>query len=331
MTKLLVSLACTQTDRAAPILDGRVDIAGCGVVPLPGVTQEIFKQVLDEQAFDIAEMSMSTQIVTLAQGTNDYTAIPIFLSRAFRHSSIYIRTDRGINRPEDLKGRKIGVQQFQQTIGLWVRGILGDEHGVKTEDVTWMNGGLEAPGGGERLKLDLPHQISLSPIPKHESLNNMLAEGTLDAVIATKPPSCFAKGHPNVGRLFPDYRAAEVDYFKRSGAFPIMHCVVIRNSLIDEHPWLPREVFKAFVKAKAIAMAELTQVNILRVTLPWVAESAQDVTKLMGTNPWVYGLKDSAHELEAMLQYAHKDGLTRDLLAPEDLFHPSTLDLKDAL
>lgn len=329
MAKLTLSLACTQSDRAAPILDGRVKIAGCEVIPLPGITQTIFRQVLDDQAFDIAEMSMSSQLVQVDRGAQDYVAIPIFLSRAFRHSSIYINTSRGIARPEDLRGRTIGVMQFQQTVGLWVRGILGDEHGVTSGDVEWKNGGLEAPGGGERLKLDLPKHIRLSPIPPDETLNGMLAKGELDAIIATKPPSSFVKGVAGVGRLFPDYVSAEMEYYRRSGAFPIMHCVVIRRSLVEAHPWLAAEVFHAFVRAKAIAYSELKQVNILRLTLPWVAERAADVRDMMGANFWKYGFSESRAEIEMMLRYAHADGLTSRLLNPEDVFHPSTFSLPD--
>ncbi|AKI02720.1 4,5-dihydroxyphthalate decarboxylase [Hoeflea sp. IMCC20628] len=331
MTKLALSLACTQTDRAAPILDGRIAISGCDVIPLPGVTQTIFRQVLDDKAFDIAEMSMSSHLIQVDRGVRDYVALPIFLSRSFRHSAIYINANSGIKKPEDLRGCKFGVQQFQQTVGLWVRGMLADEYGIRSQDVTWMNGGLEAPGGGERLKLDLPEEISLTPIPATETLNGMLADGRLDALIATKPPSSFTSGDSRVARLFPDYQSAEKDYFRKTRAFPIMHCVVVRQSLVDQHPWLPAEVFKAFVRAKALALDEMKQVNILRLTLPWIAETFADVQNLMGGDIWNYGLKESRHEIEHMLRYAHGDGLTGRHLTPEEVFHPSTFSLSDKI
>jgi 4,5-dihydroxyphthalate decarboxylase len=329
MTKLKLSLACTQTDRAAPILDGRIPIEGCEVIPLPGQTQDIFRRVLTDQAFDIAEMSMSSHIVQVVRGAQDYVAIPVFLSRSFRHSSIYIRTDRGIARPEDLAGRTIGLEQYQQTVGMWVRGILGDEHGVRTQDVNWMNGGLEQPGGGERIALKLPDTVRLSAIPRGETLNNMLAEGGLDALIATRPPSCFENGHPQVARLFPDYRAAEIAYFQRTKTFPIMHCVVIRRRLIDQHPWLPVEVFRAFVKAKAFALKELSLVNILRVSLAWIAEDVAETRRILGDNMWAYGLRESLHEMQTMLRYSHNDGLIARAASPEEIFHPSTHGLAD--
>jgi 4,5-dihydroxyphthalate decarboxylase len=329
MTKLKVTLACTQTDRSAPILDGRMPIEGCEVVPMPGQPQDIFRRVLEEQAFDIAEMSMSTHIVQSARGARDYVGIPVFLSRSFRHSAVYIRTDRGIERPEDLAGKTIGVEQYQQTVGLWVRGILADQHGVRTQDVKWRNGGLEQPGGGERLALTLPAGISLEAIPKDKTLNILLAEGELDAVIATRPPSSFVAEHPKISRLFPDYRRAEVDYFKMSRCFPIMHGVVIRRSLVDENPWLPAEVFKTFVKAKAHALNELTLMNIARVSMAWIADDAADTRAVLGDQMWAYGLQESRHELEAMLRYSFTDGLIGEKIAPEALFHPSTHALPD--
>lgn len=328
-TKLKLSLACTQTDRSAPILDGRIPIEGCEIIPLPGQTQDIFRRVLNDQAFDIAEMSMSSQIIQAARNVDAYIAIPVFLSRCFRHSSIYIRTDRGITRPEDLAGRTIGLEQYQQTVALWVRGILADQHGVRTQDVDWRNGGLDQPGGGERVALKLPEGIRLEGIPKTETLNALLADGTLDAVIATRPPACFTAGQPQVARLFPDYRQAEIAYYKASRIFPIMHCVVVRRSLADRHPWLPAEVFKAFVKAKAHALNELTLMNIARVSLAWIAEHAAETRAIMGDHMWSYGLPASRHEVETMLRYSLNDGLISRAVTPEELFHPSTHALAD--
>ena len=329
MAKLKLSLACTQTDRSAPLLDGRVAPDGCEIVALPGQTQDIFRRVLNDQAFDIAEMSMSSQIVQTGRGKHDYVAIPVYLSRTFRHSAIYIRTDRGIARPEDLAGKTIGIEQYQQTVGLWVRGLLGDEYGVRTQDVRWVNGGLEQPGGGERVTLKLPEDISLTAATAGQTLNGMLADGALDAVIGSRPPSCFERGHANVGRLFEEYRQAEMDYFRRTRLFPIMHGAVIRRSLADRHPWLPVEVFRAFVRAKAVALKELFLMNIPRVSLAWIAEDAAVTRDALGGALWSYGLPQSRHEIEAMLRYAANDGLTARQLTPEELFHPSTHNLPD--
>lgn len=330
MTKLRLSLACVQTDRSAPLLDGRITIPGCEIIPHPGETQDIFRRTLNDRAFDISEMSMSSHIVQCGRGVTDYVGLPVFLSRAFRHASLYVRTDRGIETPADLAGKTIGIEQFQQTVGLWLRGILADQYGVRTQDVNWRNGGLDVPGaGGERLALSLPGDIRLEAIAKGETLDAMLADGRLDAVIATRPPPCFKAGHAKVARLFPDYRAAEIAYFKAAGMFPIMHCVLVRRSLVDQNPWLPTELFRAFVKAKAHALNELAQMNVARVSLAWIAENAAETRAILGKSMWAYGLEESRHELEAMLRYAANDGLTASEIAPEQLFHPSTHKLRD--
>ncbi|MBI1218183.1 MAG: ABC transporter substrate-binding protein [Rhodobacteraceae bacterium] len=326
---LTLSLACTQTDRAAPILDGRIRIPGCEVIALPGETQDIFSRVLDDQAFDLAEMSMGSQIVQHGRGVQDYVALPIFLSRAFRHSAIYIRTDRGITRPEDLAGRTVGVMQYQQTVGLWVRGMLGDEYGVRTQDVNWVTGGLEQPGGGERIALELPDTIRLAPIAEGDTLNAMLAEGRIDALVATRAPSCITRGLPGVGCLFPDSRPAETEYFKKTKIFPMMHCLVMRRQLALEYPWLPVEVFRAFVAAKALALKDLTLANIPRISLAWIVEDAAETRRVLGANPWKYGFAESRHEIETLLRYAQNDGLIPAPIAPEDFFWPSVLGLKD--
>jgi 4,5-dihydroxyphthalate decarboxylase len=318
---LELTVATTLTDRTAPIIDGRIAIEGCRVTSM-GIAdaQVIFQRALKEAAFDIAEMSMSTHIVMSARGDYDYVALPVFLSRAFRHSSIYIRSDRGVARPEDLAGSRIGLEQYQQTIALWVRGILGDVHGVTASSIDWVNGGLEKAGGGERVALSLPPGIRLQPAPEGESLNSLLVRGEIDAIIATRPPSCFGKGDAPVVRLFPDYRAAEIAYFRQTGHFPIMHCLLVRRSLVQQHPWLAQAVYDAFGKAKAQALNDLTLKNFLRVSLPWAAEEAADMQALMGDRMWAYGLEANRSELQDMLRYALNDGLIATPMQPEELF-----------
>jgi 4,5-dihydroxyphthalate decarboxylase len=316
-----LTIATTLTDRTAPILDGRIGVEGCTVTPVHiADAQEIFRRALKSAEFDIAEMSMSTHIVMSARGDYDYVALPVFLSRAFRHSSIYIRTDRGIERPEDLAGRRVGVEQYQQTIALWVRGILGDMHGVAASSIEWVNGGLEKPGGGERVALSLPPGIRLAAAPEGESLNALFARGELDAIIATRPPSCFTSSAAPVARLFPDYRAAEVAYFQKTGNFPIMHTLLLRRSLAQQHPWLAQAVFTAFSQAKTQALHDLTLKNFLRTSLPWVAEEAADIRRLMGDRMWAYGLEANRRELTDMLRYAVNDGLIAMSMQPEELF-----------
>lgn len=331
MSKLRLTLATTVTDRSQAVLDGRIPVEGCELIPLPGAGQEIFRRTLVDKAFDIAELSMSSYLVATARGDQDYIAIPVFLSRAFRHASIYIRKDRGITTGADLAGRHVGVEQFQQTAGLWARGILREEYGLDTRRVHWRTGGIEKPNAaGERTPIKLPPGIDLQAIDAGKTLNGMLRDGELDALIVPPMPSSM-KTHPElVGRLFPDYVAAEQAYFRKCGIFPIMHTVVIRRSLCEAHPWLPVEVYKAFAKAKAEALAVLEQTNINRVALAWCAADVERTRAVLGERMWAYGFAASKHEIEAMLRYSVEDGLLSRPLTPDELFHPSTLRLADS-
>lgn len=329
MGDIKLSLACSASDRTRPVLDGRVKIAGVDAVFLPGEPEDIFRRALRDRAFDITELSFSSHIVTTARGDAPYVGVPVFLSRAFRHSAIYVRTDRGIARPEDLRGRRVGLPEYQQTAGMWVRGILADQHGVRPSEVHWRTGGMEQPGAGERVRIELPPELDVKPIGPQETLNGLLAAGELDAVIAPRPPSCYTTRSAPVDRLFPDYRAAEIAYYKATGFFPIMHCLAVRKDVAEAHPWLPLELFRAFAKAKAISQSELALVNFLRVSLPWVAAHYEETRAVLGRNPWRYGFKENAEEVRAMARYIASDGLAKREVDPAELFHPSTLDASD--
>ncbi|GAA4338331.1 ABC transporter substrate-binding protein [Pigmentiphaga soli] len=331
MARLTLTLAATVSDRSQPVLDGRIPIAGCDVVALPGEAQDIFRRTLADKAFDVAELSMSSYMVAAARGDQDYVAIPVFLSRAFRHSSIYIRKDRGIAGGADLAGKTIGMGQYQQTAGVWVRGILREECGLDTTRVHWRTGGLEKPDSrGERTRIRLPPGVDLQPIPADRTLNGMLLDGELDGLMLPPVPSALRTHPQRVGRLFPDYVAAEQAYFRKTGIFPIMHVLVIRRSLCEAHPWLPVEAYRAFAQAKAGALKALTQVNINQVSLAWAAADAARTREVLGDRMWAYGLAASRHEIEALLRYAMADGLLARAVTPEELFHPSTHSLADA-
>lgn len=330
MAKLKLTLACIATDRSRPILDGRVEIEGCEIEPLNIEPEEIFRRALNEKAFHLTELSMGSHIVTTARGDAAYIGVPVFLSRVFRHSAMFVRTDRGIRSPADLAGRRIGVPEYQQTAGMWVRGILRDQYGVDTTKMTWFTGGQEKPGIAERIALDLPPHIDVRPIGPTETLNGLLAAGEIDAIFSPRPPSCFVQKTAPVDRLFSNYREAEMDYFRKTRFFPIMHTLAVRKDIAEAHPWLPAKLFAAFAKAKAMSLAELAQNNVLRVALPWVASWYEEARVLMGPNIWPYGFRENREEIAAMTRYAHADGLAARVVDPAELFHPSTLDLADA-
>jgi 4,5-dihydroxyphthalate decarboxylase len=286
--------------------------------------EEIFFRAFRHADFDICELSMSSFTVKTGTGDCPYVGVPVFPSRAFRHNSIYIRTDRGIARPEDLKGRRIGVPEYQVTANVWTRAMLEQDYGVKPSDVTWVRGGYEQAGRIEKIAVTLPSDVRVEDAPEGKTISGLLAEGAIDALIGPRAPSCFTQGHPHVGWLFADPAAAGAAWFRKTGIFPIMHLLGVRRSLADRHPWLPVAVMKAFDPAKARALAKLRDVAATKVTLPFVEEQLLAARRLMGEDFWSYGLDANRHVLEAFLRRHHAEGLSSRLLAPEDLFHPST-------
>ena len=327
MAKLIISLACCDYDRTRALFDGRVGVDGCEVVATALEPEEAFHRAFKYREFDVSELSLSSYTLQVSRGENPYVAIPAFVSRLFRHSGIYIRTDRGIKRPQDLKGKTVGLPEYQITANVWIRGILKDEYGVDTRDVHWRNGGVEEPGRDERTPLKLPPDIDLKPIPKDKTLSAMLETGELDGVIGARAPSCFLRGAPNVARLFPDFRAVEQDYFRRTKIFPIMHVIGIRRSLAEQHPWLAVNVLKAFIKAKELCWYELGQIGHLFTSLPWGVAEFDATRKLMGEDYWSYGVEHNRHVLESFTRYHHEQGLSARQVKVEELFPPSTFEL----
>ena len=316
-----LTLACTSSDRTRPLMDGRFRIPGCDITFLPGEPEDIFRRALRDRAFDISELSMGSHIVTTARGDSPYVGVPVFLSRAFRHSAVYVRTDRGIRTATDLAGRIIGLPEYQQTAALWVRGFLREQYGVDTKAIAWRT-------AGERVAITLPPGFDVTPLGR--DLEAALAAGEIDALIAPRPPACFTDRSAPVDRLWPDTRAEEQAWFATTGFFPIMHCLAVRKDVVERHPWLPVELFRAFTVAKAASIAELRLVNVLRVSLPWIAAEAEAQIAAMGGNPWPYGFRRNRDEVAAMIRYAIADGLATQAIEPEALFHPSVLDLVDA-
>jgi 4,5-dihydroxyphthalate decarboxylase len=249
--------------------------------------------------------------------------VPAFVSRAFRHTSIYVRTDR-IKKPADLKGKKVGVPEYQLTANVWARAILEDDHGVKPADIHWIRGGLTDAGRLEKISITLPKGVRLDDIPVGRTLSSMLDAGEIDAFIGPRVPPAFERGDPNIGWLFADPVAAAKDYYKRTGIFPIMHLVGVRRALAEQHPWLPGAVLKAFEHAKTIALEKLSDTSSTKVTLPFVEERLMEARALMGRDFWPYGLEANRKTLENFLRHHHAQGLSSRLLKPEDLFHAGT-------
>ncbi len=323
---LKLSLACERYDRVQAIFDGRVKIEGCEVNCVQLSAEEAFHRAFNGEEFDITEISGSSYMMTLARGESPYVAIPAFVSKVFRHSAIYIRGDRGINTPKDLIGKRIGMPEYQMTACLWTRGILSDEYGVEPKDIQWVTGGQEETGRRERAPLTVGKGVSITPIGPTQTLSAMLDAGEIDGIISARIPSCYGV-NPDVKRLFEDFREVEATYFRKTGIFPIMHMVGIRKTLLAEHPWLAVSAYKAFLKAKEIAVHELRDAGVHMVTLPWVYQEVVAAEQLIAKDYWSYGVDANRAAIEAMTRYSYDQGLAVRKLSPEDMFHPGTLEL----
>ncbi len=325
--RIPITIACGDYDRTRAIKDGRVQVEGCDVTYVAIEPEEAFHRAFKHQEFDVSELSFSSYLRTVDGGNSPYVGIPAFVSRLFRHSGIYIRTDRGIREPADLKGKVIGLPEYQITAVVWLRGIMQDEYGVKPTDIHWRQGGIEEPGRTERTALKQIAGLDLQSIPSDKTLSGMLASGELDGMFSARAPSCFLKGAPNVGRLFPDYRAAEKAYYKKTGMFPIMHLMGIKRHLVDAHPWLPASLYKAFVEAKVYAMREVREINALPVSLPWLVRETEETIALMGEDFWSYGAHENAKEIGALTRYSFEQQLVSRKLGLDDLFAASAIDV----
>jgi 4,5-dihydroxyphthalate decarboxylase len=325
MSKLELSVAVGDYDRVRPLIDGDVAIDGVAPVFLRLAPEEIFFRAFRHTEFDVCELSLSSFTVKTAAGDCPYVGVPVFPSRAFRHTSIYVRKDRGIDAPADLKGRRVGVPEYQLTANVWARALLHDDFGVAPSDVEWVRGGLEEAGRTEKIAIRLPQDVRLSEAPVGATLSGMLAKGEIDALIAPRMPSCFGEAR-RVGWLFADPRAAAIDYYRRTRIFPIMHIVGVRRELVEAHPWLPASILKAFAEAKRVCIERLSDTSATKVTLPFVEEQLQDVKRLLGPDFWSYGCGANRHVLEAFLHHHHRQGLSVRRPEPEELFHPSTFE-----
>jgi 4,5-dihydroxyphthalate decarboxylase len=323
MARLELSIAVGDYDRTRALIDGSIAIDGVDPIYMTLVPEEIFFRAFRAAEFDICELSLSSYTVKTAQDNCPYIAVPAFVSRAFRHTAIYVRTDR-VKKPEDLKGRKVGLPEYQLTANVWARALLADDYGVKPSDIHWIRGGIEEPGRPEKLAIKLPPGVRLDNAPDGATISGLLEAGEIDGFIAPRPPSLVEKGHPNIGWLFPDPVAVAKDYFKRTGLFPIMHVVGIRRTLAEKHPWLPGAVYKAFEQAKAAGIEKLSDTSATKVTLPFVEEALQAARTLMGEDYWSYGVEKNRNVLDYFLAQHHTQGLSSRRVAVDELFHPGT-------
>ena len=327
VSKLKLNVAVFHYDRTRALFDGRVQVEGCDINMVSLEPEEAFHRAFKTAEFDVSELSMSSHIATTSRNENRYIGVPAFVSRLFRHGGIYIRTDRGIQSPADLKGKLIGLPEYQITANLWIRGILQDEYGVMPQDIHWRRGGIEEPGRDERSPIKLPPEIDLQQVPDDKTLSQMLADGELDGMISARAPSCFMKKAPHVGRLWPDYPKVEEAYFRKTGNFPIMHTMGIKRELTEKYPWLAASVYKAFVQARALCHHDLAEIGHLATMLPFAAPEYERMVELMGPDFWPYGFKENLPILETMTRFSFEQHLSSRKVAPHELFAESVLDI----
>lgn len=326
MTALKLTLACGDYDRTRDLAEGVVRPDGIDLNYLRLPVEETFFRMMRHREFEVAELSLSSYVVSLRSDPPPFVALPVFTSRMFRHGSIYLNTGAGIGEPADLRGKRVGVPEYQLSACVWIRGILADYHGVPVDSVSYYTGGQEQPGRIEKAGLDLPGTISVERIPAGKTLSAMLAEGEIDALYTPRIPQPFARRDPRVGRLFPDVIAAEQAYFGASGIFPIMHVVALRRDVYEAYPWVAQSLYKAFLLAKASVIERLYDSSALRFMLPWLNQQLEEAQQVLGEDYWSYGLQANHHVLATFLRYHHEQGLSRRELRPEELFAPESLE-----
>lgn len=324
MGDLNLSLACWDYDRVRALMDGTVRPDGINLNFQSLVVEETFFRMLRFREFDAAELSMSSYLMSLKQPDRPFVAIPVFPSRFFRHSCIYVHAGSGIREPRDLIGKRVGSPEYQMTAPVWIRGILEEHYGVPSDSYVHVTGGEEAPGREEKLPLNLPPHFRVERLNGHDTLAQMLADGGIDALVTARKPSTF--DGKRVQRLFPDHVAVERAYWQQTGIFPIMHVIAIRREVYEANRWIARALFKAFQQAQALCYSGLRETAALKGMLPWFNAHVEETVALMGNDFWPYGLGRNRRVLETFLRYHHNQGLSDGTLTPEAMFAPETLE-----
>jgi 4,5-dihydroxyphthalate decarboxylase len=320
MSKLNLTLALCDYDRTLALKTGAVAAQGVDLNVLTLTPEEMFYRMGRFREFDVSELSLSTYTIRRARG-EPLIALPVFPSQSFRHSAVFVRDGAGIREPRDLRGKRMGVPKYHMTAAVWIRGILEDDHGVAPKDMRWYEG-----GEGARVKevdVTLPPDVELHHVPGDRTLGELLAAGELDAYMGARRPASYGRG---VSRLFPDYRRVERAWYERTGIFPIMHTVVLKQELVTQHPWLPRSLYTAFVEAKRLAYERIDFTAALLTSLPWQMAEAEETRALMGDDPFAYGVARNRKNVETLVGYSHRQGLAPRRLGVEEMFVDSLLD-----
>jgi len=325
MSKLKLTLACWDYDRTRALIDHRIDAEGVDLDIKVLRPREMFPRMLDHKEFHVSELSLASYVTLKGRGSCPFVAMPVALSKIFRHSCIYVRTDAGIKAPQDLRGKRIGTTQLSSTGTVFMNGMLQHECGVALDEIHWFVGGLNVPAPRPLIPLNLPKTIKVDFLSAGQTLEGMLKDGELDALFALYIPSIFEKGSPRIARLFPNYREVEQDYYRRTRIFPIMHTVVLRDDVYREHPWVANSIYRAFCDARDLAVNVVNgfyDTDALRLSLPWLISYVEETWQIFGKDFWSYGLESNRPTLEAIGQYVYEQGFSPRVVNPDELFAP---------
>jgi 4,5-dihydroxyphthalate decarboxylase len=334
---LPINMAGYDYDRVHSLIDGRVGIKGCNIDFEISSIGEMNTHIFSgPQTREVTEIGLHPFMLAYVNDAfRDYTLLPIFPLRVFRHKSVFIRTDRGIKQPEDLRGKKIGVTGYSSTSLTWIRGIFQDEYGVTPDDVQWVfsskDSAAKASGGPSKQENVLPEGLTISMGPEGQDESDLLESGEVDALFHAAEPRAYIQGNPIVARLFHDFRTTERAYFAKTGIFPIMHAVAIRKDVLEQNPWLAEAVFNAYSQAKQMTYDYLLKSAWYKASLPWVTQEMEETRTLMGKNFWPYGIEPNRDALNALFRYSYEQRFSSRELTIEELFHSSGMHLSESL
>lgn len=316
MHPLRLSLAIGPYDHFRDLSSGQVPVDGVDLVVLTLPVEEIFYRFVKFREFDISELSFGKYVALRSQGDESFIALPVFVSRAFRHSSMYVREGSGLTELAQLRGKRVGVPEWAQTAAVYSRGLLVEEGGVPINEVEWVQAGVNTPGRMEKVSLNLPAGLRYRAAPT-KSLNQMLLDGEIDCAFTARPPQHLGRG---IVRMYPDYAAREEAYYRQTGVFPIMHVLAMKGELFREHPWLATNLYKACVAAKDASMARLADITAAHAPMAWLAEYAERMRALFGQDFWPYGIEPNRATLDTFLRWAHEQGVCAKRMTAEDIF-----------
>ena len=319
--KVNLTGATTRYDHTRDLVTGDVRVEGVDMIWLQLEAEEVIHRFVEHREWDVSEVSMALYTAMRAAGDDSLTAIPVFVCRTFRHAAMYVPAGTRLQSPRDLGGRRVGIPQWVQTAGVYLRGLLESDYDVDLTSIDWSQAGVNQAGRYEHVPIELPDGIRYTAMPDR-TLNDMLLDGTIDAALTARPPRAADPSDGRVVRLIPDFEAVERDYLERTGIFPIMHTIAIRTELVERHPWLPTNLYTAFAAARDRSIERMTDTAVSAYPVPWLRRHALDVAQAMGGELWPYGVEANRPTLDAFLQYAHRQGLTARLLTPEELFPP---------